>query len=179
LDHPDYRCRGDPRSDRRCAGLGCHDARHFPNRTLGSDEGAPGEDFPHINDFHNWLPWSPWEKLDPNLRRSYSGSADGRGAVYEWEGNKQVGKGRMEIMEALPPSKITIKLDFLKPFEAHHTSEFLLSPVGDSTNVTWTLLGSLPFIFKMMCVVFRFNMDKMVGKDYETGLANLKSIVEK
>src|SRR5438270_414970 len=79
--------------------------------------------FPLINDFHNWASWSPWEKLDPALKRTYSGADSGQGAVYEWEGNKKVGQGRMEIMESSPSSKITIKLDFLKPFEAHNTAE--------------------------------------------------------
>jgi len=137
----------------------------------------PEKIFPLINDFHQWLAWSPWEKLDPALKRTYSGSSSGPGALYEWEGNKQVGKGRMEITEASPPSKLTLKLDFLKPFEAHNTVDFLLDRQGDSTNVTWAMYGPQGFIFKLMHLVF--NMDKMVGKDYEAGLANLKSIVEK
>ena len=138
----------------------------------------PEKIYPHINDFHNWPAWSPWEKLDPNMKRTHSGSAAGLGAAYEWEGNKQVGKGRMEITETIPSSKITIKLDFLKPFEAHNTAEFSLETQGDSTNVTWTMLGRLPYMFKVMSVIF-LDMDKMVGKDFETGLANIKGIVEK
>jgi hypothetical protein len=136
----------------------------------------PEKIFPLINDFHEWLAWSPWEKMDPAIKRTHSGPTGGPGAVYEWEG-KKVGKGRMEITEALPPSKLAIKLDFLKPFEAHNTVDFLLDRQGDSTNVTWAMHGSQGFMFKVMHLVF--NMDKMVGKDYEAGLANLKSIVEK
>jgi hypothetical protein len=130
-----------------------------------------------INDFHNWGSWSPWEKMDPTMTRTHSGAANGKGAIYEWEGNKKVGKGRMEIAEASPPSKVSIKLDFLKPFEAHNTAEFTLDGQGDSTNVTWAKLGSQPFMIKVMSVFL--SMDKMVGKDFETGLANMKSIAEK
>jgi uncharacterized protein YndB with AHSA1/START domain len=137
----------------------------------------PEKVFALISDFHNWASWSPWEKLDPALKRTYGGAASGRGAVYEWEGNKQVGKGRMEITEASPFSRITIKLDFLRPFEAHHTAEFTLETQGNSTDITWAMFGRRPFLFKVMCLFF--NMDKMIGKDFETGLANLKGIAEK
>jgi hypothetical protein len=137
----------------------------------------PEKIFPEIIDFHKWGAWSPWEKIDPNLKRTYNGAASGQGAIYEWEGNKQVGKGRMEIMQATPSSKIAIKLDFLKPFEAHHTAEFSLEPDGGSSNVTWAMIGRQPFLLKVMSVFF--SMDKMVGKDFEAGLANLKAITEK
>jgi hypothetical protein len=130
-----------------------------------------------INDFHSWGSWSPWEKLDLNMKKTHSGPENGKGAVYEWEGNKQVGKGRMEITEAVPPSKVLIKLDFFKPFEAHNTAEFVLEPQGDSTNVTWAMNGHMPFMFKVMSTFF--SMDKMIGKDFEKGLANMKSITER
>src|ERR1700730_469368 len=91
----------------------------------------PGKVFPCINDFHNWGSWSPYEKLDPSMKKSFSGAASGKGSVYEWEGNSKAGKGRMEIVESSIPNKITIKLDFLKPFEGHNTSEFTMSPRGD------------------------------------------------
>jgi hypothetical protein len=133
--------------------------------------------FPLINDFHRWSDWSPWEKMDPALKRTYSGPASGQGSIYEWEGNKKVGQGRMEIIESSPSSKVAIKLDFLKPFEAHNTAEFTLDGQGDGTNVTWAMLGRQPFMFKLMSVFF--SMDKMVGKDFEAGLANLKGMVEK
>ncbi len=149
----------------------------FRIQRAASMKAPPDMIFALINDFHNLASWSPWEKLDPHLKRTYGGSANGQGATYEWEGNKKVGKGRMEIMESSPPSKITIKLDFLKPFEAHNTAEFTLSSQGDSTQVTWAMNGRQPFMFKVMTVFL--SMDKMVGKDFETGLANIKSIVEK
>ena len=137
----------------------------------------PDKVFAFINDFHNWQSWSPWEKMDPGMKRSHSGPTDGRGAVYEWEGNKKVGKGRMEIVESSPSSKIVIKLDFFKPFEAHNTAEFTLEPRGDSTNVTWAMHGKQPFMLKVMTVFM--DMDKMVGKDFETGLANMKAAAER
>jgi hypothetical protein len=149
----------------------------FRIQRAGSIKAAPERIFPLINDFHNWTSWSPWEKMDPALKRTYSGSASGQGAIYEWEGNKKVGQGRMEIVESSPPSKIVIKLDFLKPFEAHNTAEFALTHQSDCTNITWTMNGQQPFMFKVMSVFF--SMDKMIGKDFETGLANLKSITEK
>jgi len=129
-----------------------------------------------IDDFHNWTSWSPWEKLDPALKRTYSGTASGKGAVYEWEGNKKAGQGRMEITDATPAGT-TIKLDFLKPFEAHNTVDFALQPRGDATDVTWTMNGKNNFMGKLMCVFI--NMDRLVGKDFETGLANLKAATEK
>ncbi len=141
-----------------------------------SIQAPPQKIIPLIQDFHNWTSWSPWEKLDPALKRTYSGAASGKGAVYEWEGNKKVGQGRMEITETAP-SEIIIKLDFLKPFEAHNTAEFTLQPSGDSTSVTWATYGPNVFIAKVMSLFF--SMDKMIGKDFETGLANLKTAAER
>jgi hypothetical protein len=140
-------------------------------------QAPPDRVFAQINDFHKWTAWSPWEKLDPALNRTYGGPESGKGTTYDWEGNKQVGKGRMEITESLPPSKITIKLDFLKPFEAHNTTEFTFSPRGGGTAVSWAMTGQRPFMFKVMCLFM--NMDNMIGKDFEKGLANLKGVVEK
>jgi uncharacterized protein YndB with AHSA1/START domain len=137
----------------------------------------PEKIFALIGDFHQWPAWSPYEDRDPDLRRTYSGAASGRGAVYEWNGNKNVGSGRMEILDAPPPSKIVIKLDFLKPFEAHNTAEFTFVPQGATTNVTWLMRGPAPFMAKLMHVFI--NMDNMVGKDFAVGLANLKRIAEK
>jgi hypothetical protein len=128
-----------------------------------------------INDFHHWSAWSPWEKLDPQVKKTYSGAASGKGAVYDWTGNSKVGTGRMEILD-LTPTKTTIKLDFLKPFEAHNIAEFMLEPAGDSTNVTWTMSGPSPYLMKVMSTFF--NMDKTVGKDFEAGLGNLKAAAE-
>jgi uncharacterized protein YndB with AHSA1/START domain len=141
-----------------------------------SIKAPPEKIFALINDFRNWRAWSPWERMDPNLTRSYSGAERGEGAVYAWEGNNKVGKGRMEIVEAPPPSRIAIRLDFLKPFEAHNTAEFTLVPRGESTEVTWAMHGPNPFMMKVMSLFM--SMDRMVGKDFERGLANLKAIAE-
>lgn len=138
---------------------------------------APPEKIsPFISDFHQWLAWSPWEKLDPELKRSFSGASQGKGAQYQWEGNSNVGTGGMEILEAAP-SMIKLKLDFLKPFEAHNFAEFTLEPRDEATNVTWTMYGPQPFMAKVMNV---FGMtERMVGPQFETGLNNLKAIAEK
>lgn len=140
-------------------------------------QAPPERILPLIDDFRNWREWSPWEKMDPALKRAYSGAPSGKGAVYEWEGNNKVGKGRMEIMDVSPPSRVTIKLDFLKPFEAHNTAEFTLTPRGGTTDVTWAMHGPNLFIGKVMSLFF--SMDRMVGKDFETGLANLKTTAER
>ena len=139
----------------------------------------PEKIFPLINDFHQWGTWSPWENRDPAMKRSYSGAASGKGAVYGWDGNKNAGTGRMEIIDASSPSKIVIKLDFIKPFEAHNIAEFTMLPQGNAgpTKVNWVMHGPAPFMSKVMQVFM--NMDRMIGKDFETGLANLKSGAEK
>lgn len=137
---------------------------------------APETIFAHINDFRAWGNWSPWEKLDPALQRTHSGAAIGTGAVYEWKGNSEVGAGRMEIMESFPSSKINIKLNFIEPFTAQNITEFTLAPEGNATKVTWAMQGPNPFLSKLMSIFF--NMDKVVGKDFETGLANLKTVAE-
>jgi hypothetical protein len=111
------------------------------------------------------------------MKRTYSGADSGKGAVYAWDGNKNVGSGRMEILEASLPSKIVIKLDFFAPFEAHNTAEFTMLPQGDATNLTWVMHGPLVFMAKVMHVFI--DMDKMIGKDFEAGLANLKKLTEK
>ena len=142
-----------------------------------SIKAPPEKIFPLINDFHSFGAWSPYEKKDPSMKRTLNGAASGKGAVYEWEGDHNVGKGRMEITDTSPPSKVTINLDFVKPFETHNIVEFTLEPKGDSTDVTWAMHGPSPYIAKVMHIFF--NMDNMVGKDFETGLANLKTIAEK
>ena len=139
---------------------------------------APAETiFSLINDFHRWGGWSPWETRDPAMKRTFSGAESGKGAVYAWDGNKNVGSGRMEILEAAAPQKIVIKLDFFTPFEGHNTAEFTMLPQGDATNVTWRMHGPVPFMAKIMHVLM--NIDRMVGKDFEIGLANLKRLTEK
>jgi Polyketide cyclase / dehydrase and lipid transport len=139
---------------------------------------APPETiFPLIDDFHQWGSWSPYEHKDPAMKRSFSGAESGKGAVYAWDGNKNVGSGRMEILDASAPSKIRIKLDFFTPFEGHNTAEFTMLPQGDATSLTWLMHGPAPFMSKLMQVFM--NMDSMIGKDFEIGLANLKGLAEK
>ena len=152
-------------------------ADRFSFQRATTIKAPPEKIFPLINDFHQWGNWSPYENKDPAMKRSYSGAASGQGAVYAWEGNKNVGSGRMEILEARAPSKIVIKLDFFTPFEAHNTAEFTMLPQGDATNLTWLMHGPLPFMGKIMHVFI--NMDNMIGKDFEAGLANLKRLAEK
>jgi Polyketide cyclase / dehydrase and lipid transport len=142
------------------------------------DVKAPPEKiFALINDFHQWVSWSPYENKDPAMKRSYSGAESGKGAVYGWEGNGNVGAGRMEILEESIPSKILIKLDFFKPFEGHNTAEFTMLPQDGATHLSWVMRGPAPFISKLMQVFM--NLDHMVGKDFEIGLANLKRLTEK
>ena len=137
---------------------------------------APPETiFPFVHDFRRWTAWSPWEKIDAELKRDYSGAERGKGATYAWEG-KKAGVGRMEIIEATPSSRVLIKLDFLKPFEAHNTAEFTFTPERDGTRVDWAMYGPNRFISKLMSVFFNF--DKLVGKDFEKGLAALKASAE-
>jgi carbon monoxide dehydrogenase subunit G len=137
---------------------------------------APPEKItPLINDFKTWPVWSPWEKKDPNLKRTFSGSASGVGAVYAWEGNKNVGSGRMEILESTPKN-IRIKLDFITPFKANNTADFTFTPQGSATTVDWVMTGENRFIGKVMSVFMDF--DKMIGKDFEAGLAAMKTAAE-
>jgi uncharacterized protein YndB with AHSA1/START domain len=148
----------------------------FRVQRSASINAPPEKIFALIEDYHRWPAWSPYEKLDPAMQRTYSGAAHGAGAVYEWEGNKKAGQGRMEMTNVTPPSQITINLDFVRPFRAHNIVVFTLTPTGASTHVTWAMHGHLPYMAKVMHVLF--NMDRMVGKDFETGLTNLKAIAE-
>jgi uncharacterized protein YndB with AHSA1/START domain len=149
----------------------------FTVQRAATMKAPPEKIFALINDFHRWGTWSPWEGKDPAMRRSYGGTESGKGAVYAWEGNKNVGSGRMEILEASVPSKIVIKLDFLAPFEAHNTAEFTMLPQGDATSLNWRMFGPAPFMHRVMQVFM--NMDRMIGKDFEAGLSNLKQLTEK
>lgn len=139
---------------------------------------APAEKiFAEINDFHRWEAWSPWEKIDPAVKRSYSGAEQGLGAVYSWEGNDEIGMGNMQIVESLPPSKLLLDIEFISPFSAKNKVEFTLVENGDATTVTQSMYGPSPYLSKLVGVFF--NMDKMVGEKYEEGLASLKTIAEK
>jgi len=137
----------------------------------------PERIFSLISDFHQWVTWSPYEQKDPAMKRTYSGTERGRGAVYAWDGDKNVGSGRMEILDVSAPSKIVIKLDFFKPFEGHNTAEFTMLPQGDGTHVTWLMHGPANFMSRLIQVFM--NLDNLIGKDFEAGLANLKTITEK
>ena len=130
----------------------------------------------YLTDFKQWAAWSPWEEKDPAMQRSFSGAASGKGAIYGWEGNKNVGTGRMEVLD-VQPQKVTIKLDFLAPFEAHNTAEYTMQAEGDSTKVTWAMFGPANYMSKVMTTVM--SMEKMVGPDFEAGLAKLKAAAEK
>lgn len=149
---------------------------HFRIERAVSIDAPPERIFPLINDFHAWEAWSPWETIDPQLIRTYSGATAGRGAIYEWNGNRQVGRGRMEIVASEAPQRVEIRLDFMVPFEAHNTVEFTLEPMGGATRVRQAMFGPSPLLSRLMGLVF--SMDKMVGGKYEEGLARLKALVE-
>jgi uncharacterized protein YndB with AHSA1/START domain len=142
-----------------------------------SIKAPPEKIFALISNLRGWGAWSPYEKRDPEMKRTFSSAESGKGAAYAWDGNKNVGAGRMEIIDASPPSRIVIKLDFLRPFEAHNTAEFTMEPKGDSTTVTWAMHGPSLFVGKVMRIFI--DMDRMVGKDFEDGLANLKAAAER
>ena len=129
-----------------------------------------------LSDFQAWKDWSPWEKMDPAMKRTYSGEPKGKGAKYAWAGNSEVGEGSMTITDA-QPSRVALDLDFVKPFEGHNKVVFTLAPKGDATEVTWDMQGPSPFLTKVIHVFF--DMDGMIGKDFEKGLASLKAVAEK
>ena len=137
----------------------------------------PEKIYPLIEDFRAWTGWSPWERLDPGLKRTYAGAPSGVGAEYAWDGDRNVGKGRMRIVEAAPPSRVVIQLDFEKPFEGHSVAQLTLAPAGDGTVVTWAMRGENRFVGKLISVCM--SMDRMIGDQFETGLANLKALAEK
>ena len=126
-----------------------------------------------VEDFHRWGEWSPWEKLDPAMTRTHGGPDKGVGATYAWKGNSDVGEGRMQITDATPPDKVVIKLDFITPFESSNVTTFALAPTGGGTEVTWTMDGPMPYLSKLMDTVV--GMDRMIGKDFEQGLENMKA----
>jgi uncharacterized protein YndB with AHSA1/START domain len=148
----------------------------FRIQRTASIQAPPERIFAVLNDFQQSQSWSPYEKKDPAMKRAFSGAAVGKGSVYEFDGNKDVGAGRIEIIESVPPTKVTLQLDFVKPFKASNIVEYTLEPRGDATEVTWAMHGPAPFISKVMCLFV--DMDKMVGKDFEVGLANLKAVTE-
>lgn len=140
-------------------------------------QAPPERIYAFVDDFRAWEAWSPYEKMDPAMKRTYSGAAHGQGARYAWEGNEHAGAGNMAITEAVPGEQIAIRLNFTKPFEASNTAEFTFKPEGGATKVTWAMHGPMPYISKVMDVLL--GMDAMIGKDFEAGLASLKALAEK
>ena len=140
-------------------------------------QAPPEKIFALINDLHNWPRWQLEDKQDSSVKRTYRGSESGVGAVCEWEGSGSTGKGRMSITESVPPSRIAVEVDFVKPFASHNVNQFVLEPVGTSTKITWSWNGQNLYFMKLMGVFV--NMDKMMGKHFESGLASLKSLAEK
>ena len=149
---------------------------HFRITRAATMLAAPSAVFPHVNDFHKWQAWSPWERLDSAMKKSYEGPPAGVGAVYRWSGNGQVGEGSTTITESKPNELIRIRLQFIRPFACDNPVEFTFRPQGKETLVTWNMSGKYSFITKAMGLVI--NMDKMSGDQFEKGLANLKGIVE-
>jgi hypothetical protein len=134
--------------------------------------------FPHLADFHEWAEWSPWEHLDPKMQKTYSGPPSGVGASYAWSGSSDVGEGRMTVIESRPDEELKLKLEFIKPFESTNITTYRLVPISGNmgTQVTWTMEGPNSFMGKLFSVIA--DMDAMIGKDFETGLANLKRVSE-
>jgi len=139
---------------------------------------APAEKiFPLIDDFHNWSQWAPQDKEDPTTKRTYSGTASGAGAVAEWTSTDQAGRGRMSITESVAPERVVIEVHFVKPFAVHNVNQFRLEPEGGSTRVIWTMQGPNLYVMKVMSVFV--NMDRMMGRHFESGLRNLKAAAER
>ena len=149
----------------------------FRVQRAASIKAPPEKVFAILNDFQKWGAWSPWEKKDPAMKRTFGATTSGKGAKYAWEGNKDVGKGSMEIAESSPSSRLTIKLDFIEPFEGHNIVDFTLEPKGDSTTVSWNIHGPMPFVSKVISIFC--DMDGMIGEDFATGLASMKAAAEK
>jgi len=137
----------------------------------------PEKIFPRVNDLRQWDAWSPWAKLDPNAKNSISGADAGAGATMAWDGNRKVGAGKMTITESQPGARIRLRIDFQKPMQATHTAEFTFRPEGDSTVVTWSMAGKNNFTGK--CFGLFVDCEKMIGDQFERGLARLKSVTEK
>jgi hypothetical protein len=134
---------------------------------------SPAEVFARVADFHGWQAWSPWAKLDPSMKTEYAGADGAPGATYHWVGNKDVGEGRMTIVQATPPERVVIKLEFIAPFAAVSTTTFTMQPSGQGTEVAWLMEGDNTFMGKAMSLFG--GMDAMIGKDFEKGLAQLKA----
>jgi hypothetical protein len=132
--------------------------------------------FAQVNDFHRWTAWSPWEKIDPAMKRTYEGPPAGVGASYTWVGSGEVGEGRMTIVESRPSDLIQVKLEFVKPFAGTSVAEFSFKPDGERTLVTWSMTGDKNFIAKAIHLVM--SMDRMIGDQFDKGLAAMKTVAE-
>ena len=151
--------------------------KDFRVERSGIISAPPPKVFSQVNDLHRFQGWNPWGKIDPAMKTSFEGPPAGTGASYFWSGNSEVGEGRMTIVESRPSERVRMKLEFLKPFAATHTADFTLAPKGNGTTITWAMYGEKNYMAKIMCLVM--SMDKMVGPDFERGLANLKALAEK
>lgn len=138
---------------------------------------TPEAIYPHINSLKKWNDWSPWAKLDPAAKNSFDGPDEGPGAAFTWDGNNEVGSGKMTVLESDPNSRVKIKLEFLKPMPSTSVAEFTLKPEAGGTKVTWSMSGERPYLQRVMCVLF--NVDKMVGEMFEKGLASLAAVAAK
>ena len=137
---------------------------------------APADVFTHVVDLHEWNKWSPWDAIDPNMTKTYTGEAGQVGSAYHWTGNRKVGEGQMTVTEVESPSRVAIALKFIKPFKSESDTELLVTPDGEGSDVTWRMTGQHTRITKIMGI-FR-SMDKMVGPDFEKGLTSLKTVAE-
>ena len=149
---------------------------HFRIERRATVNAPPQAVFTQVNDFRKWDDWSPWAKLDPNAKVTFSGPQSGAGASFRWDGNDKVGAGTMTITESKPNLRVATRTDFVKPFEGTSNSDFIFSEAGGQTNVIWTMTGKQSFVGKAICLFM--NQDKMIGGYFEKGLANLKSVVE-
>ncbi|MGC0362938.1 hypothetical protein ABH922_000922 [Rhodococcus sp. 27YEA15] len=151
-------------------------ARFLVERAV-SVTAEPASVFTLIDDFRHWIRWSPWEGLDPGMQRTYSGADSGVGASYAWSGNKKAGSGSMTITESIPNERVVLDLEFVKPFKSRNVTTFLLTPREDGLQVTWQMTGPKNLFFRIFG--FAFSMDKLIGKDFDSGLAQLKATAEK
>lgn len=152
-------------------------ANQFAVERTETIDASPQEIFPQIGNLQGWDNWSPWGEMDPNMNKTYSGEPGTVGSSYHWTGNRKVGEGRMTLTDVRPDEKVEIDLNFIKPFKSRNVTEIFLTPEGDGTMVTWRMTGPHTFMTKVMGFIGR-SMDKMVGPDFEKGLAKLKQITE-
>ena len=132
--------------------------------------------FAQVNDLHKWDAWSPWARLDPQVKNTFEGPTEGTGAIFKWSGNDKVGEGRLTILESRPHELIRMRLEFIRPFADTSETEFAFEPQGDKTTVAWSMAGKKDFMGKAVCMFM--DMEKLLGGPFDEGLANLKAVVE-